>query len=99
MSAFFSVNEHPIERIVRVAAGLGLVAAAATGALGVWPAHRRGAGRDRPAGQLPAVFGTRHLHVPGPDGRPGEVTDACLTLALAWRPATAAALDRRLAVG
>lgn len=36
MSKFFGVNEHPIERVVRVAVGLGLVAAAFTGALGAW---------------------------------------------------------------
>lgn len=36
MAGFFSVNEHPIERVLRVAAGVGLVGAAATGALGAW---------------------------------------------------------------
>lgn len=36
MSGFFSVNEHPVERGVRVLVGLGLVAAAATGTLGAW---------------------------------------------------------------
>jgi hypothetical protein len=30
------VNEHPVERVLRVAAGLGLIAAAYTGALGAW---------------------------------------------------------------
>ena len=36
MSSFFVVNEHPIERVVRVALGVGLVAAAYTGSLGAW---------------------------------------------------------------
>ncbi len=36
MAGFFSVNEHPIERVARVAVGVGLVAAAATGTLGAW---------------------------------------------------------------
>jgi len=36
MSSFLKVNEHPIERTVRVILGVGLVAAAATGRIGVW---------------------------------------------------------------
>lgn len=36
MSSFLKVNEHPIERTVRVILGVGLVAAAAMGRIGVW---------------------------------------------------------------
>lgn len=31
-----TINEHPIERVLRVVLGLGLVAAAALGTIGVW---------------------------------------------------------------
>ncbi|MBP6716578.1 MAG: DUF2892 domain-containing protein [Acidobacteria bacterium] len=33
---FLKVNEHPIERGIRVILGVGLVAAAAMGSIGVW---------------------------------------------------------------
>ena len=36
MSAFLKVNEHPVERVVRVALGVGLIAMAAAGTIGVW---------------------------------------------------------------
>lgn len=36
MSAFLTVNEHPVERVVRVALGVGLIAMAAMGTIGVW---------------------------------------------------------------
>ncbi len=36
MSGVLRVNEHPAERIVRILVGLGLVGAAASGALGPW---------------------------------------------------------------
>ena len=36
MSRLFPVNEHGIERVARVAAGIGLVGAAVTGTLGPW---------------------------------------------------------------
>lgn len=36
MSNFLAVNEHPIERGIRVILGLGLIAAAVTGRIGVW---------------------------------------------------------------
>jgi len=36
MANWLTKNEHPVERAVRVVVGLGLVAAAATGALGWW---------------------------------------------------------------
>ena len=36
MASFLTVNEHPVERGIRVVAGLALVAAAATGTLGWW---------------------------------------------------------------
>jgi uncharacterized membrane protein YfcA len=36
MSSFLKVNEHPIERTVRVILGVGLIAAAAMGSIGVW---------------------------------------------------------------
>lgn len=36
MSAFLKVNEHPVERVVRVALGVGLIAMAAMGTIGVW---------------------------------------------------------------
>lgn len=34
--SFLKVNEHPIERGIRVILGVGLVAAAAMGSIGVW---------------------------------------------------------------
>ncbi len=36
MGRFLAVNEHPIERVVRLALGAGLVGAAVTGAIGAW---------------------------------------------------------------
>lgn len=36
MSNLLKVNEHPVERIVRVVLGAGLVAMAAMGTIGVW---------------------------------------------------------------
>jgi len=36
MSSFLKVNEHPIERAIRVLVGAGLVAASVTGRLGAW---------------------------------------------------------------
>jgi hypothetical protein len=36
MSGFLTVNEHPIERVVRVLLGVGLVSAAVMGRIGVW---------------------------------------------------------------
>lgn len=36
MASFLTVNEHPVERVVRVVVGLGLVAAALMGTLGPW---------------------------------------------------------------
>jgi Inner membrane protein YgaP-like, transmembrane domain len=36
MSSVLAVNEHPIERVVRVVAGLALVWAAYSGRLGLW---------------------------------------------------------------
>jgi len=36
MSRFLAVNEHPIERVVRVGAGLALVGLALTGTIGLW---------------------------------------------------------------
>jgi len=36
MASFFSVNEHPMERVARVALGVALVALAATGTIGAW---------------------------------------------------------------
>ena len=36
MSAFLKVNEHPVERVVRVALGVGLIAMAALGTIGGW---------------------------------------------------------------
>ncbi len=36
MGRFLAVNEHPIERVVRLALGAGLVGAAMTGAIGAW---------------------------------------------------------------
>jgi len=36
MASFLSVNEHPVERVVRIVAGLALVVAAATNTLGAW---------------------------------------------------------------
>lgn len=36
MSTFLKVNEHPVERVVRVALGVGLIAMAAMGTIGVW---------------------------------------------------------------
>lgn len=36
MSSLLPVNEHPIERVLRVVAGLALVAFAYTGSIGPW---------------------------------------------------------------
>lgn len=36
MSRFLAVNEHPLERVVRVGGGLALVALAVSGAIGLW---------------------------------------------------------------
>jgi lipoprotein signal peptidase len=36
MASFLSVNEHPIERLVRVVIGLGLIYMAWSGSLGPW---------------------------------------------------------------
>lgn len=36
MGRFLAVNQHPIERVVRLALGGILVGAAATGAIGAW---------------------------------------------------------------
>lgn len=36
MGRFLTVNEHPVERVVRLALGAGLVGAAMTGAIGAW---------------------------------------------------------------
>lgn len=36
MASFFGVNEHPVERIARVALGVVLVGLAAMGTIGVW---------------------------------------------------------------
>jgi len=36
MSALLKVNEHPVERVARVALGVGLIAMAAMGTIGVW---------------------------------------------------------------
>ncbi|MCC7179695.1 MAG: DUF2892 domain-containing protein [Acidobacteria bacterium] len=36
MSRFLSVNEHPVERVLRVGLGVALVGLAAFGTIGVW---------------------------------------------------------------
>jgi hypothetical protein len=36
MSALLKINEHPLERVARVVLGVGLVAMAAMGTIGVW---------------------------------------------------------------
>ena len=36
MANFFAVNEHPVERVARVALGVALVALAAMGTIGAW---------------------------------------------------------------
>jgi hypothetical protein len=36
MSALLTINEHPVERAARVVLGVGLVAMAAMGTIGVW---------------------------------------------------------------
>ncbi|MEZ5288560.1 MAG: DUF2892 domain-containing protein [Vicinamibacterales bacterium] len=36
MSRFLSVNEHPIERVLRVGIGVALVGLALAGTIGVW---------------------------------------------------------------
>ncbi len=36
MASFFGVNEHPIERVARVALGVALVGLAAMGTIGPW---------------------------------------------------------------
>ena len=36
MGNFFKTNEHPVDRVVRLAGGLTLIGAAATGLIGVW---------------------------------------------------------------
>lgn len=36
MSRLFPVNEHVVERVLRIVAGLALVGAAATGTIGAW---------------------------------------------------------------
>lgn len=36
MSALLKVNQHPVERVARVALGVGLIAMAAMGTIGVW---------------------------------------------------------------
>ncbi|MFI5181520.1 MAG: DUF2892 domain-containing protein [Thermoanaerobaculia bacterium] len=36
MKSLFPVNEHPVERVIRVAVGLTLVVMAATGRVGAW---------------------------------------------------------------
>lgn len=36
MASFFGVNEHPIERVARVALGVVLVGLAAMGTIGAW---------------------------------------------------------------
>ncbi len=36
MAGFFKVNEHPVERMARVGAGLALVGMAAMGTIGPW---------------------------------------------------------------
>lgn len=36
MSRFLSVNEHPVERVLRVGLGVALVGLAAMGTIGVW---------------------------------------------------------------
>lgn len=36
MATFLAVNEHPVERIVRVILGLVLVGLAVTGSIGAW---------------------------------------------------------------
>lgn len=36
MTSFFALNEHPVERVLRVALGLALVVLAGMGTIGVW---------------------------------------------------------------
>ncbi|GMV20336.1 MAG: hypothetical protein AMXMBFR57_02850 [Acidimicrobiia bacterium] len=36
MAGFFALNEHPIERVVRVALGAALIVLAYQGTIGVW---------------------------------------------------------------
>ena len=36
MASFFAVNEHPVERVLRVGLGIALVALAAMGTIGAW---------------------------------------------------------------
>lgn len=36
MASLLPKNEHPVERIARIALGAGLILAALTGAIGVW---------------------------------------------------------------
>lgn len=36
MAKFFAVNEHPVERVIRLALGVALIALAATGRIGAW---------------------------------------------------------------
>lgn len=36
MASFFAVNEHPVERVARVGAGVALVVLAGMGTIGAW---------------------------------------------------------------
>lgn len=36
MASFLAVNEHPVERVLRVGLGIALVALAAMGTIGAW---------------------------------------------------------------
>ncbi|MBP7777677.1 MAG: DUF2892 domain-containing protein [Acidobacteria bacterium] len=36
MTSFFALNEHPVERVLRVALGLALVVLAGMGTIGIW---------------------------------------------------------------
>jgi len=36
MAGFLTTNEHPVERVARVALGVGLLWATSTGAVGAW---------------------------------------------------------------
>jgi hypothetical protein len=54
------LNVGNVDRIARVVVGLGLIALAVTGTIGVWGLDRSGSGRDRRGRFLPSLYPAGH---------------------------------------
>ncbi len=74
MEKLFPVNEHVVERGVRVVIGLALIGLAVAGKVGAWGYIGDRPRPDRSPRELPALHGPRVLHVPA-EGRQAVLTD------------------------